>query len=280
MIYMKSDKERESKIASSHSPVNNARVDSSQPAALSDGVHRMLNAYALAAGAAGVAALACSPQAEAAPVCKTASMSLLGNETVRFNPANEQFPPFQIAQTTFAFYSSGYAHLFSWKRGFFTPNSLGANLLLGAGNAPANVAQGASIGPGGNFGKAKSYGLLFTYGVGTPYSRHDGTLQKHQGNLSLGQTNIVGVQFSHNGQVHYGWARLLVTLKKAHIKQTTEINVLGWGYESTPNTAIAAGSCTGAADSSGSENMKSSVNAGGTSLGVLALGSAGLAASK
>jgi hypothetical protein len=200
--------------------------------------------YALAAGAAGVAALACAPQAEAAPVCKTLSVSISATNTIPLNPAGEKFPPFQIAQTTLNTATSGYGALSVWNRGFLTPNSKDANVLLGKSNFPANLASGASIGPGGDFGKGASYGLLFTYGIGSPGNRRHGTLNNHFGNLKLQATNLVGFQFSQNGNVHYGWTRVQITLQKASRGKATTIHYLGWGYESTPNAAITAGSCS------------------------------------
>jgi hypothetical protein len=246
-----------------------------KPTVLSDSLHRQLSGYALAAGAAGVAALACAPQAEAAPICKNLSIQILGNNTLPFNPAGEKFPPFQIAQTTFGTFTSAYSRESQWDRGFFTPNSLGANLLLGKSNFPANVASGASIGPSGNFGKGGSYGLLFTYGVGSPGQRRHGTLLKHQGNLNLQGTNYIGFQFSHAGRSHYGWARLQVTLQPARVGKTSVIHFLGWGYEATPNTAIAAGSCSTPQSNAGTQDA-SSIDSPGASLGILALGSEGL----
>jgi hypothetical protein len=256
---------------------NKKSLRTSRPAVLSDALLRRINTYALAAGAAGVAALACAPQAEAAPVCKTLSISISATNTIPFNPAGEKFPPFQIAQTTFNTITSGsFGALSVWNRGFFTPNSKGANVLLGKSNFPAALASGASIGPGGDFGKGGSYGLLFTYGVGSPGNRRHGTLNNHFGNLKLQATNLVGFQFSQNGNVHYGWARLQITLQKASRGKASTIHYLGWGYESTPNTAITAGSCS-AEDKSSTPKVTASTASGNAdsragSLGTLALG--------
>jgi hypothetical protein len=238
-----------------------------RPAVLSDSLQRKLGGYALAAGAAGVAAMACAPGVEAAPVCKNLSFQIAGNNTLPFNPGGGKFPPFQIANTTFATFTSGSFNLESqWDRGFLTPNTLGAKLLLGKSNFPANLASGASIGPAGSFGKGGSYGLLFTYGVGSPGHRRHGTLNNHQGNFDLaGATNYAGVQFSEGAEVHYGWVRLQVTLQAAGIAKTSVIHYLGWGFESTPNTAIAAGSCTGSGEPAADSTR--------SSLGMLALGS-------
>jgi hypothetical protein len=250
-----------------------------RPAALSNTLQRKLNAYALVASAAGVAALACAPQAEAAPVCKNLSIQIAGNNTIPFNPGGAKVPPFQLAQTTFGTFTSNYGRESQWNRGFLVPNSIGANLLLGQGNFPANVASGASIGPGGDFGKGASYGLLFTYGVGSPFSRHHGTLSKHEGNLNLKGTNYAGVQFSQNGKTHYGWIRLKVTVQSAQVGKTTTIHYDGWGFESTPDTAIAAGSCSNSEVSSALSSIDPNAapqHRLSASLGMLAVGNAGI----
>jgi hypothetical protein len=239
---------------------------------LSDDLQVRLNAYALAATAAGVAVLACSPAAEATPVCKNFSLVFTTNNTYGLRPAERAFPPFQIAQTASYYSSSTSGRLYSWNRAFFTPNTAGAKVLLGPGPLVANLASGASIGPVGKFGKPASYGVLFTYGKGFQFAstKAGGTLLKHRGNFDLQKTNYVGFQFLQSGQNHYGWARLRVTLKEAGSGHTvTNLHILGFGYESAANTAIAAGSC-GAASSAGEAPSDA------PTLGALALGNPGL----
>jgi hypothetical protein len=261
-------------------------------AKLSEALHERLNGYALAAGAAGVALLACSPSAEAAPVCKNLSITLHSNDTYALRPANQTFPPFQIAQTDSRYLSSTYNRFYSWNRAFFTPNTAGANVLLGPESLAANLAAGASIGPGGQFGKPGSYGMLFTYGKGFRFNgaKGGGTLLKHRGNFDLQQANYVGFDFSQSGQVYYGWVRLRVTFEKGYAgHKYTILHILGYGYESTPNTAIAAGSCTASASGGTSDGTlhdppmhdaiagESAPHARpSAALGMLALGSDGL----
>jgi hypothetical protein len=243
-----------------------------QPVALSDTLSRKLNAYALAAGAAGVAALAFALPAEGEPVCKDVSAQLPHTNSFPVYLTQPAVAPFNIAQQTNStfrsFTTTGVGTLQWWNRGFFVPNSAGAKVLLSNG-LPANLASGAEIGPGGDFGKGNSYGLLFTYGKGEYTYRGGGTKLKHRGNLNLTQSNYVGFQFKDPAGVHYGWARLSVSFENGRGKtQHTVLHVTGYAYESTPDTAIAAGSCTESA--SEIENVST-----GTSLGLLALGSVG-----
>jgi hypothetical protein len=262
-----------------------------KPSKLSEPLHRHLNGYALAASAAGVTLLACSLPAGAVPVCKNFAVTLTGTDTYSFNPARQQFAPFNIAQTfdnisslTFAF----------WNRGFLTPNSARAMELLGANGFPVALASGASIGPGGHFGKAKSYGMLFSYGP-----LNGGTKKRHQGNFQFGQINYFGFRFSISGEDHYGWVRLKVTFGPGFDGTATYIHIRGSGYETTPNTAIHAGQCSSESslsalpisDEHEIRSVKSEVQQNGSiastaspisrisrfaSLGLLALGACGL----
>ena len=264
---------------------------SKSPAALPESLSRRLASYAMAAAAAGVATLACAGPAEGEPVCKNISIQLSDTTTFTLNPGKQIAGAFNIAQTTFSsFPSSGY-YYFWWNRGFFTPNSAGANVLVDGTGMVADAAAGALIGPAGKFGKGQSYGMMFTYGNGTFDFRAHGTLKKHRGNLNLRDVNYIGFEFLLAGKIHYGWARLQVTFVRRQYYQTkAHIHILGYGYETAANTAIAAGSCgTESAENTmgngpSHANRDSTVGGAGTdssvpkkaTLGMLAGGSAGL----
>lgn len=207
-----------------------------KPSELPGPLHRHLNSYALAASAAGVTLLACSVPAGAAPVCKNLAVTLAGTDTYSLNPASQRFAPFNIAHTFDNISSLTYAF---WNRGFLTPNSARAMELLGAKGFPAALASGSSIGPGGRFGRGKSYGMLFSYGP-----LNSGTKKHHQGNFQFGQANYFGFRFSISGEDHYGWVRLKVTFGQGFDGTATFIHIRGYGYETTPNTAIRAGQCS------------------------------------
>jgi hypothetical protein len=261
------------------------------PAPLPESLNRRLASYAMAAAAAGAATLACSAPAEGEEVCRNISIQLSDTTTFALNPGKLIAGAFNVAQTTFSsFPSSGY-YYFWWNRGFFTPNSAGANVLVDDTGMVADAASGALIGPDAKFGKGQSYGMMFTYGNGTFDFRAHGTLKKHRGNLNLQDANYIGFEFLLAGKIHYGWARLQVKFDRRQYYQTkAHIHFLGYGYETAPNTAIAAGSC--AAESAGNTigngpshaNIDSTVGETGTgsnapksaTLGMLAAGSAAL----
>jgi hypothetical protein len=258
---------------------NLTSVRFNEPSTLCGAIHQRLNGYMLCASTAGVAILACSLPAEGSPVCLQVGFTLQGTDTYALNPVLSPVAPFNIAQT----FSSPSSHpTFAGGRLFLTPNFPDAETVTAENDLPADLPAGASIGPGGNFGEGKSYGLLFS----TNRSRH-------QGNLEPGKTNYFGYRFLISGKTHYGWVRMTATITVPHF---IEAQVVALGYESTPDTAIAAGVCTsalaltGAASNLQNDAANSSNQAGGsasavrsssdtprpTSLGMLALGVQGL----
>lgn len=251
-----------------------------QRARLPQALQENLNAYAVAAAATGVAVLACVSPAPGATICKNPSAEIHGSNAFPLNPTGVGPAPFFVAQSTLQYFLSttGVSSLRWWNRGFFTPNSGGAKVLLAKSGLPADVASGVEIGPGGDFGKGVSYGMLFTYGKGNFSSiQGGGTKQKHRGNLSLTQDSYVGFQFSQSGSMHYGWARLAVSLRNGQGSKQTVLHVLSFGYETTPNVAIGAGNCSESGQADSGLAGQSSADSSRSSLGALALGSTGIA---
>ncbi len=246
---------------------------------LSEPLTRNLNAYALMAAASGVSLLASAMPAEAAATCQQLSIDLRSNSSYVLNPTLQVPGPFIVAQSYFAYspITTGNSTLMWWNRAFFTPNTAGAKVLVDAKGLPADVAFGSQIGPNAQFGKGASYGELFTYGFGNFSFRGGGTKLKHRGNLSFAKDNYIGFQFSLAGQLHYGWARLRVTFRApAGYNPIPITHVLGYGYETAPNTAIAAGSCSGDEKANAIEPPNSQLPP--ANLGLLALGNPALPA--
>jgi hypothetical protein len=230
-----------------------------------DQLLRRLNGYAMAASAAGVALLACSNSAEASPVCGSLSVTLPYTETYAFNPAHQKQAPFNVAHT-FNDLSSFTQSL--QVRGFFTPNTPDAQVMASTNGLPTELASGAMIGPGGNFGKGKDYGLLFGYYYPSRF----------KGNFQPNQSGYVGFLFIESGQTHYSWLRLRIANLNGEFYPSLLLSE--FGYESSPNTAITAGSCAGSGSSaespSLSESMLATKAAGAPTLGALASGSQAL----
>lgn len=242
---------------------------SGMPAKLSRPLENRLTAYALGASAAGVAVLACSLPAEAAPVCKNLSVELSYTATFPLNPAGQSIAPLNIAQSYHTFSSHTNTGI---NRGFFARNLPGAGAVVSSKSLVADLASGASVGPGARFAKGASYGLIFTF---TP--SYGATSRHHRGNLQFGQTNYFGFKFLVAGNLHYGWVRLESSIVSGHTP-SIRTKVMEYGYESTPDTTILAGSCSSASNRRVSANEARMM--GETpqpfSLGVLALGAPGM----
>jgi len=231
-------------------------------------LQQRLGVYALSAAAAGVAVMACSVAADAAPICKPSSV-VVEKQSFPLNPAGEQISPFEIADTFNNVCSQSGC---SWNRGFLTPNAPLASPLVANNGFPANLPFGASIGPDGQFAEGREYGLLFTYG---PWA--GGDKSHHRGNFDFSKDNYFGFKFPISGQTHYGWVRLSVAVSGGYSNLATSIKVIEYAYESEPNRAIRAGSCsTSEPSSAGLIGAPAAGISRPFSLGTLALGAQGI----
>ena len=250
---------------------------SRMPAKLSEALENSMGAYALAASAAGVATLALVAPAEAVPVCKNPNAVLTYTATYGLI-LDQPVAAFNVAQSyhTFSTHTST-----GINRGFFTRNLPGAEVGVSSKGLVADLASGASVGPGGQFGKGASYGLIFTF-----IPDYGATLRHHRGNLQFGQKNYFGFKFLISGQAHYGWVRIESKIVRGGRTPSIETRIMAYGYESTPNTAIPAGSCSAESgtkadgSASSSDGVTASALAGSAakpaSLGMLALGANGI----
>ena len=234
----------------------------------SDSAIRRLNGYALAAGTAGVSVLAIAPaNAEVVYTPTKITISLAGTSSYDLNPAGSPVAPFKI----YAGFTSPGAY---WDTISFNPNTNGARFLQGPGTswsvAPLNA--GFIIGnPGRRFGSPRR-GLVATYG---PYG--GGTYNSHDG-FKFGQTSYIGFKFLIGGQIHYGWARVNVRFDPSTPKHRLFMQLTGYAYESTPNTAIKAGQTSGAPAIPSGDSAQTESGPPVQSLGLLALGAEGVPA--
>lgn len=133
--------------------------------------------------------------------------------------------------------------------------------VLGQGGQGAHalaVPAGIPIGSNSPVGFVPAQGLVSMAYAFNSYNGHG--LGGHFANAGI---KYLGFQFTLNGQVHYGWARLDVTATIAAFPSVTA-TLTGYAYESTPNKSIPAG-YRGFTDNGEPEG----------SLGMLSLGAAG-----
>lgn len=250
---------------------------------LSAGLEKNLSAYAIAAGSAGVALLACVHPAEAKVVFTKTNIVIPENGgVVQFDINGDGQNDFGLS----AFGNTSTTCMFpkgTKKKNRKSPPPLGcpfddqlhaipaqaANEIWQAGTSYGakcanDVARGIAIGPGRPFGT----GDMVMYA-------DTGTSEGHQFCPWKGQDRLrpfLGVKFLDTaGAVHYGWIRVSVVFVRA--------TIVGYAYETTPNKPLLAGATSGADDEANVVNPSQNLSpqtAKPATLGHLALGSTGL----
>lgn len=102
---------------------------------------------------------------------------------------------------------------------------------------------------------------------GTLHSHHEtssGSVNTY-GNFARNDSGFVGVKFYRGGSAHYGWVHIRLADSNNN-RFVDKLTILGWAYESDPETAIAAGA------------IPPTPEPGTFSLALLAMGAAGVLA--
>jgi hypothetical protein len=219
-------------------------------ARISDSLHRQLNMYALAAGAAGVGALCFAKPAEARIVYTPAHVAIKANGGLFHIDLNHDgTPDFGLSNT--------------WYQGEKTFRVLRAlesqpaneiwmtsSKRCGTFSVAAALPKGKRIGPNGDF-RYKRFGALM---ASVPPTGSCG--------VWLGQSHLqayLGLKFTIKGKIHFGWARVKVD---TDLQQRPFLATLtGYAYETIPGKPIIAGATKGPDEQA-------------ESLGVLAAGAA------
>jgi hypothetical protein len=213
------------------------------PLQLSESLHKRLSAYALAASAAGVGALALA-QPVAAKIIYTKTHQVINTGQVyKIDLDNDGVPDFQLSNMD---------------------NSNFANLAVCPANPKSCVYRSSSGTANEVWGKPhkdQSH-WAWSYASAVPFGFRIGPNKKHfqvrdssmlgisctsQSCKSWGPwkgaaTNrYLGFKFSIKGRTHYGWARLSVGERGVHITAT----LTGYAYETIPNKPIIAGKTHG-----------------------------------
>jgi hypothetical protein len=219
---------------------------------LSESFLSHVNAYALAAGAAGVSIMALAQPSEAEIVFTPANGSIPHNKYISLDLNHDGTPDFRFFLYTFAYHSFR-ASL----------NVKGGGVMGQAGGFAAPLAAGASVGPGqqffpGTLRMAESHGVAIYSSI---YSRTE------TGPWANVQNRYLGVRFMISGTVHYGWIRLTVGSTRHPLTGT----ITGYAYETVAGKPIQAGQTSGAASL-----PAESAPMAHASLGMLAMGWTGL----
>jgi hypothetical protein len=218
------------------------------PARLPAGLERSLSAYATAAVAAGVSLAAMAARAEAKIVYTPAHVAIPVNEYVLVDLTHDgiaDFGLYNLAVSGGAVLSVGCALHTTVE--ILPPKgqacSYQTNQIWGRGMVSGRFASALRAGftVRGN----KSYFQAGNYPFGAAmgrvgYGRY-GHSSTSGGQWLYATHRYLGLQFVIKKQVHYGWARLNVTLKSGKIAAI----LTGYAYETEPNKPIITGKTEG-----------------------------------
>jgi hypothetical protein len=210
---------------------------------LSEAVHQQLNAYALAASAAGVSLLALTQPSAGKIVYTPAHQDIRTNHNYPL-ALNHKTADFRIFDTnctnggtcnneTFAQLAVGEA---SWPWSGNEVEGTSGNSYLAAA-----LKSGARISGAWRFIRGA---VMVSQCRGICNSPNGGTRTIGPwGNVT---NRYLGLKFKINGKFHYGWARLSVKALKGQFKITATLT--GYAYETIPDKAIIAGATKGPDD--------------------------------
>ncbi len=239
---------------------------------ISNSLHRQLNSYALAAGAAGVGALALVLPAEAKIIYTPAHAKVIFGHPVALDLNHDGIVDFYL--NSYREYSiaalSACEYLNKGSRGPFCSSVRGTNAIRTKDSNGvywgAALRYGAKIQPGNRFPNGGvRLGELFTSdGFGTNWAG-----PWLNGGKGV-KDRYLGLKFEIGGRFHFGWARIAVMTTSNSFTAT----LTGYAYETIPGKAIIAGATKGPDDA---EPTESNTNAPEpATLGMFALGAMGL----
>ena len=208
---------------------------------ISDSLNRQLSTYAQLASAAGVSVLALAGAAEAKVVYTETNQVTHTSFPLYIDLNHDGINDFLLRTTYYAGSSGLEIGLNAFGK---TSNVVAGRRYSRSGyflSAASALRAGAQIGPKNNFIRFPFMAMELFSGVGSENSALGPWAGKGQGV----KHRYLGLKFVVDGQVHYGWARLSVTL--GHHRQFDDVSgtLTGYAYETVPDKAIVAGQITG-----------------------------------
>jgi hypothetical protein len=244
---------------------------------LSGSAQKRLNAYAIAAGAAGVSFFALGQSSEAEIVYTPVNVTIRRGGVLDLDLNHDGIVDFVVSERPGGTGSRTSQYLSVIGK---SGNRLNCQTsFCGSYPGAAALNSGSQIGPIGG-----RHGWIIAAGMAFEEVNKRGSL--YYGDPWADVTDAyLGLRFLLNGETHYGWARFTVTFHPGIPEHRTWIAQLtGFAYETVANKPIAAGqtkSNDGDAkeeEESGSSSQLKPVASGHSAmLGKLALGSDGIA---
>ena len=212
---------------------------------ISDSLNRQLNTYALVASAAGVSVLALARASEAKVVYTETHQVTHTGFPLYIDLNHDGIKDFVLRTRYYwgSYFSAGLD-----ASGYRNNNNAvaGRRFKSSGGyffSAASALPAGARIGPERKFPVHHPFMAveLFNRVHTSEYSDVGPWVDKDKGV----RNRYLGLKFVIHGKVHYGWARLSVTL--GHHRQYGDVSgtLTGYAYETIPNKPIIAGQITG-----------------------------------
>jgi hypothetical protein len=190
------------------------------PLQLPEPIHQRLNAYALAAGAAGVGVLAFTHAAVAKIIYTPTHRHIHRNTFYNLDINHDGITDFTLNNRYFT--STEGIHY-----GEFLATVIRGNFTEGARGLPFALRSGVRVDPPWTY-----RGVCMVCPKG----------HAEQGHWINAKNRYLGLKFQINGQYHYGWARLSVETNGQFITAAT---LTGYAYETIPNKPIITGKTHG-----------------------------------
>jgi hypothetical protein len=223
-----------------------------KPVKLSPSTRGKLDMYGLAAAAAGIGLAALSSPAQA-EVVFTPAHQQIGDNGVILDLNHDGIADFKIQQAGFFARGAGvvvYSH--QSNRVFGTASQR---------NFVSMLPLGYTVGPNSTRFKRGAASSIYPMPKKFMYYCTENSGGKSCAGPWDKGTNggYVGFKFSINGEVHYGWARLKVTVKQPNFQ--ISVYLTGYAYETVANQPIITGQTSGTSGSSAQESKTSATSA-------------------
>ncbi len=207
---------------------------SRKPSKLSESLQRHLNAYAMAATAAGVGMLALAQPSEAKIIYTETNVKIGYKSEVVLDLTNDGTTDFLFNNDTFSGNGRQSSYLnVGGKKGY----SMVQEFRGGYKRAAALIA-GKSIGPHQQFIDG---GLMADDCIGCSEGSHFGPWANDGNGV---KDRYLGLKFKISGQTHYAWAKLTVKVDYPYGLNIVGL-LTGYAYETIPNKPIITGKMKG-----------------------------------
>ena len=231
---------------------------------LSDSVHQQLSMYALAAGAAGVSALALAQPSEARIIYTPAHHRIGPNQTYEIDLNHDGKPDFRFSDRSVT-------NNISAGEFFQVVPTNRQNGVVGHSLWAFALRAGEPVGPKRHFSYASTHGSNGPVMTSFVFAYKSHQCKGHWDNV----TGYLGLKFIVQGKLHFGWARLKVSCS-SQIGGVTGL-LTGYAYETIANKPIVTGAPKEADDENQPAGASFKTNAPEpATLGMLALGAPGL----